>query len=88
MELNYNRDLLKSILNMMGDYDKECSHIRVDSVVVFNSKYYHKAEQKSILTDPKYSELSTANFDIHSQDQEIRDRFNAIKDQIIKNREP
>lgn len=87
MELNYNRDLLKSILNMMSEHDKECADISVSNVVVFNSKYYNKVEENSTPTDPKYSELSTANFDIHSEDQDIIDRFNSIRDQIIKNRE-
>jgi len=86
MELNYNRDLLKSILNMICDNDKECEHLRVESVVVFNSKYYINKPQKDDKTDPKYIEISTADFAIESSDQDIIDKFEAIKKQILRNR--
>ncbi len=86
MELNYNRDLLKSILNMISDNDKECKDMRVGSVVVFNSKYHKLTSKEDIKTDPKYTELSTAEFTIESSDRDIIDRFEAIKKQILNNR--
>jgi len=86
MELNYNRDLLKSILNMVGGNDKECKEMRVESVVIFNSKYHKIFSKEDSKTDPKYSELSTADFTIESSDSDIIDRFEAIKKQILNNR--
>jgi len=86
MELNYNRDLLKSILNMIGDNDKECRELRAENVVVFNSKYHTKRFEIDNKTDPKYMEISTADFTIESCDQDIIDRFEAIKKHILHNR--
>ena len=86
MELNYNRDLLKSILNMISDNDKECKDMRVSSVVVFNSKYHKQIPKEDIKTDPKYMELSTGEFTIESSDRDIIERFEAIKKQILNNR--
>ncbi len=86
MELNYNRDLLKSILNMLGDNDEECNYMRAESVIIFNSKHHKVLEKEDIKTDPKYLELSTADFTIESLDADIIERFEAIKKQILNNR--
>ncbi|SFV62607.1 hypothetical protein MNB_SV-6-479 [hydrothermal vent metagenome] len=60
--------------------------MRVDSVVVFNSKYHNALSINDSKTDPKYTELSTADFTIESSDSEIIERFEAIKKQILNNR--
>ena len=71
---------------MMSDSDKECKDMKAQSVVVFNSKYHTPYSKKESKTDPKYTELSTANFTIESSDSDLIERFEAIKKQILNNR--
>jgi len=86
MELNYNKDLLKSLLSMLIAHDKECSMLEVSNIVVFNSKYHIDKKSKPTQTDPKYSELSDASFTIETDDEDIRAKFEDIKSIIIRNR--
>ena len=85
MELNYNKDLLRSLLNMMGKHDEECSMLTVESVIIFNSKYYTEKPEEIIDTDPKYRELSSGNFKIDSTDKNLIEEFEKIKSIIISN---
>ena len=86
MELNYNRDLLKSVLTMLKEHDENCREIHAEKIVIFNSKYATPAPDTRQPTDPKYSELSKADFVIHTDDQVLREKFEAIKKSILKNR--
>lgn len=86
MELNYNRDLLKSVLTMLAEHDKTCQQMSADNVVIFNSKYYAPAQEEALSTDPKYYEHAQADFFIRSGDQEIIDKFESIKKRILDNR--
>lgn len=86
MELNYNKDLLKSLLSMLIAHDKACSMLEVSSVVVFNSKYHTEEKSEPTQTDPKYSELSDASFTIETEDEDIRAKFEDIKRTIMHNR--
>ncbi len=87
MELNYNKDLLKSILTMLGEHDKACRQMSVDNIVIFNSKYHTPKPPEVIPTDPKYYELAEADFLIQSDDQAIKEKFELIKRCIINNKE-
>ncbi|MEA3491782.1 MAG: hypothetical protein U9R27_07780 [Campylobacterota bacterium] len=87
MELNYNKDLLKSVLTMLIEHDKECSRLNANSVVVFNSKYHTSTEKELPLTDPKYDELAQADFIIQTDDSQIKEKFENIKKYILSNRE-
>ena len=87
MELNYNRDLLKSVLTMLGEHDQTCRQMRADNIVIFNSKYHTPEQEKPALTDPRYHELARANFLIQTDDREIREKFESIKKRILDNRE-
>lgn len=86
MELNYNRDLLKSVLTMLGEHDKMCRQMSAESIVIFNSKYHTPAQEELPPTDPKYHELAQADFLIQSDDQAIREKFESIKKRILANR--
>ena len=86
MELNYNKDLLRSLLNMMGTHDEECSELKANSVILFNSKFHIKEPVTPQATDPKYRELSSGEFKIKSKDKEILKKFEKIKQIIVKNR--
>ena len=85
MELNYNRDLLKSLLNMMGNHNPECSELNVSNVIVFNSKFHKSSPKPKIATDPKYYELSTGEFRVDSTDSKIIEKFESIKRTIMEN---
>lgn len=87
MELHYNRDLLKSVLTMMSEHDTECSGIQANNVVIFNSRYHAPSTQKALQTDPKYHELSYADFTIETKDKALREKFEAIKKRILGNRD-
>ncbi len=83
MELNYNKDLLKDILTQLKKYDNECKTMKADKVIVFHSKYHPVAKAKSNSdTVPYYNELATGNFEIQSEDEDIKKKFEQIKDQI------
>jgi hypothetical protein len=83
MELNYNRDLLKSILTQMASLDTECKIMKADKVVIFHSKYRSMVkEEKEVTTVPYYSELSSAEFDLQGLDDEIQKKFEKIQETI------
>lgn len=86
MELNYNKDLLKSLLNMMGTHNLDCSNLKASKVVIFNSKFHNNRPKPKEITEPKYNELSTGDFKICSDNSKIIEKFEAIKKQIMKNR--
>jgi len=83
MELNYNKDILKSILTQLSTLDKACQMLQAEKVVVFHSKYHplpQKHQQTS--TIPRYHELATADFTILSPDAELREKFETIRQHI------
>jgi len=83
MELNYNRDLLKSLLTQLCSIDPACKMMKADRVVIFHSSY--KSIVKENLEDstvPYYSELASSEFVINNKDEELREKFEQIKKQI------
>ncbi|HHH51887.1 MAG TPA: hypothetical protein ENK76_05910 [Campylobacterales bacterium] len=86
-ELNYNQDLLKSILSLLKREDEKCNHLNsVNKVIIFNSKHNSiLKKEKTTDTVPYYSELALAEFHIASNDKELIEKFNTIKENIIKN---
>ena len=87
MELNYNRDLLKSILTQLGSTDTECEMMQATNVVVFHSKYHPvEKEKKDITTIPYYNELASSEFEIQSDNEELIKKFEQIKEQIKCNK--
>lgn len=86
MELNYNRDLLKSVLTMVRKHDAGCSQLEAEKVAIFNSKYYAPSAKESQSSDPKYFELANADFLIQTDDTILREKFESIKKHIIRNR--
>jgi len=85
MELNYNRDLLKSILTQMASLDTECKMMKADKVVVFHSKYRSMVkDEPEITTVPYYYESSTATFDLHGLDTDLKEKFKEIQKTILE----
>ncbi|WP_295421348.1 DciA family protein [Sulfurovum sp.] len=83
MELNYNRDLLKSILTQLTSHDHECEMLKAREVVIFHSKYHPVDKSEDALTTvPYYNELASSDFKIQSKDKELKEKFEQIKEQI------
>ena len=85
MELNYNRDLLKSLLRQLNTHDKNCHEMQASKVVVFHSKYHAMPEKKaSYISVPHYHERAQGTFDT-PQDDALKESFERIQN-IICNR--
>jgi hypothetical protein len=83
MELNYNRDLLKSVLTQLRSHDSACTMMQADKVVVFHSRYHPAAERKEeSSTIPYYHERASSDFKIESEDADLIQKFEHIKEQI------
>jgi hypothetical protein len=83
MELNYNRDLLKSVLTQFTTHDSKCKMLKAQKVVVFHSKYHPIVKTEGDTTTvPYYKELASSNFDIQSKDEALKEKFEKIKAHI------
>jgi len=85
MELNYNKDLLKSLLKMIREHNPECSGLVAHSVVIFNSLFYAEKPHGRYQSDPKYNELALGVFQINTTDSGLREKFDTIKEHIYTN---
>jgi len=80
MELNYNKDLLKSVLTQLSSLDIECEMMKADKVVIFHSKYHPVAKiPDDISTVPYYNERASSDFEIKTEDKELKEKFEALK---------
>jgi len=87
MELNYNQDLLKSILSILREQDKRCEFMVINNIVVFNSKHNSILKKEEIpKTITYYYELAQGEFEVESEDKKLIEAFNRIKNNIIKNK--
>ena len=88
MELNYNRDLLKSVLTQLNTYDNSCEMMTASKVIIFHSKYHPvEKENKEISTVPYYNELASDTFNIQSDDEDLIQKFTKIKETIACNKQ-
>jgi len=79
MELNYNRDLLKSLLIQLNTHVLECKMLTASQVVIFHSKYHALPKEKNLeSTVPYYQERSTGSFTL-PQDTKLKEHFKRIK---------
>jgi len=79
MELNYNRDLLKSLLIQLNTHDESCEMMRAVKVVIFHSKYHAMPEKKhSYITVPHYLEQAQGTFNT-PKDELLAESFKRIK---------
>lgn len=83
MELNYNKDLLKSLLTLLTKHDEKCQHLQASSVVLFNSKHLSILKQEEPYDSvPHYRELAEGDFEIQCEDKELQEAFEKIKKSI------
>ena len=85
MELNYNRDLLKTLLIQLNTHDNDCKMMSASKVVVFHSKYYAMPEKKtSYVSVPHYEEQAKGTFST-PEDEVLKESFERIKALITCN---
>jgi hypothetical protein len=85
MELNYNKDLLKSLLTQLADHDKSCEMLQAQKVVIFHSRYYAMPEEKtSYVSIPHYHERAKGDFET-PEDEKLKEKFDRIKALITCN---
>jgi len=85
MELNYNQDLLKSLLSTLREHRPECAFMEAESIVFFLSRY-HAPREEDRSTVPRYRELATGEFSGPLRNEALRETFEAIRREIAKNR--
>ena len=84
MELNYNKELFKTLLVTLRNHKPECQEMVATEVILFNSKY-HTPKEKDRETIPYYSELSTGEFTCELEDEKLQEKFLQTKANIAKN---
>lgn len=83
MELNYNKELLKSLLTTLADTDPQCAQLRADKVVLFVSRYARDADTKTDdSTVPHYHEQAQGTFVDRSRDPRLRMVFARLRETI------
>jgi len=85
-ELNYNKDLLTSLLSQLKTYVSECKELEASKVIIFDSKYKNLTKDIPQDTIPYYHEMATGEFEIDTNQEELRAKFQEIKTSIEKNR--
>jgi len=85
MELNYNKELLKSVLALLAQEDEKCQNITASKVVLFNSRNHQFAKKESTYESiPYYQEMALGDFSIQSEDKELLQAFENIRQSISK----
>lgn len=84
MELNYNKDLFKSILAMLDREDNSCSFPPIVNVTTYIPKYSLNKQEERIDTVPRYDEKATGEFDMPIDDEELTLAFENIKEYLLQ----
>jgi len=88
MELNYNQDVLKSLLRAWVRERPECRFMEAEKVVVFLSRYHQPPEgEEDRPTIPRYHEQASGEFSLPEGDEALAESFDRIRKWIRRNRE-
>jgi hypothetical protein len=87
MELNYNQELLKSLLSTLMNHREECRFMEADEIVIFLSRYHEPPTENNRPSVPRYSELAEGNFSVSVTDDALRESLERIREAIRRNRE-
>ena len=83
MELNYNKDVIKTLLSSFAKTKKECSFLaKIKSIVIFHSKFYPIENKKALSSIPYLPEKATGEFKINVKDEDIKKSLLEIKSLI------
>jgi len=85
MEMNYQKEILLSILDILAKQDEKCQRLKAKKVILFNSKHISIIKENKIeSTVPHYQEMALGEFTIESEDNEIIRAFEEIRESIEK----
>ena len=84
MELNYNHNLIKDLLNKIKDFDKDCQNLTVNNIKPFVSNMTFIDNKIEIDTTCKYEERAKGDFKIETENKKLQDIFQKIKEEIKK----
>ena len=85
MEMNYQKEILLSILDILAKQEEKCQRLKAKKVVFFNSKHISIIKEKKIeSTVPYYQEMALGKFSIKSEDEELIKAFEIVRDSIEK----
>ena len=84
MELNYNKDMFKSLFRILAKNDIKCKDFDIEEVIIFNSNRVSiiKEDNKIESSVPYYKERSSGEFNIMALNSDILDRFKSIQKRI------
>lgn len=87
MELSYQTSLFLTMLETLASTDEACSHLKADTVVLFNSTFTTRPTEAAYLPSvPHYYELSEGTFEDHSSDPDLHAQFERTRQLIRANR--
>jgi hypothetical protein len=89
IEIDNNRDLLKSLLKDISKHDSSCNFSNINSIMTFISSFNAQSElnDKQNKTIPYYDELSEGEFDTDHIDNDLKAIFDRIKRDIKCNQQ-
>ncbi|MBD3807856.1 MAG: hypothetical protein IE880_03965 [Epsilonproteobacteria bacterium] len=84
IEIDNNRDLLKSLLKDISKYDPSCNFSDIAKITTFISNFniQNLQTEKQNETIPYYEELSDGKFDTENIDDDLKVIFDKIKQDI------
>ncbi len=84
IEIDNNRDLLKSLLKDISKYDPSCNFSDITKITTFISNFniQNLQAEKQNETIPYYEELSDGKFDTENIDDDLKAIFDQIKQDI------
>jgi hypothetical protein len=87
MELNYNQELLKSLLSTLRSHRPDCAFMEAEKVVIFLSRYHREDEKPLLPSVPHYSEQARGEFPVSTEDPRLAETLERIREWIRKNRQ-
>jgi len=86
MEINYHKELLLTIVDILSKQDEKCQQLKASKVLLFNSKQITMIQNKKVYESvPHYHEMALGEFTVESKDKELLKAFDNIKKSIEKN---
>ena len=85
MEIDYNHNLIKSLLNKIKNIDKSCADIEINEIKSFVTYKEKKREELfEYACDNHFDERARGEFKVLSKDSNLQKKFEEIR-KIIKN---
>ena len=82
MELNYNKDLLKSLLSTLIAHHEECRFMEAEEIVIFLSRYHQNDGHPAEETVPRYPERARGTFQAPVRHPEVAEILERIREEI------